>query len=484
MTWTRRNFLRTLSFGAGASLLAPLFSQIAWANASLDIPRRFVIVLEGNGVEPKTLLSPSTRTAIEAQGQAIGEARSFRNRYGHSAPILNTTSDLGAARSLDPLLAGNGGESLESDAAVVLGLSSKVTGGGHSSNFGALSCARANATSPASETIDHHLAQLPQVRRATPFDALRLGITARISTRLMYFTCAFGPNRPAPVIATPTTAFHTVFGAVASAQGQRVFRKRGELLDYARTDVTRALGAFGGNSRERAKLERYLESVELLASRQQRLESLTDVLRQVKPEGPETSALYGSERPFDRLEAHFDIATAALLGGLTNVVVLASGTGGGFDLQYDSIASGLPGRHDLHHQSPSVPNFVEAIHDVTRGHVGLIANMARRLKATPELGANGTMLDHTAIIFMSDNGEMHHATGEEWPMLFVGGRALGFQTDGRSVVFPAFGEDNNRQVSNVCNTLGYAACEELDAFGLEGSSRIAQGPLSEIWAPV
>ncbi|WP_244237231.1 hypothetical protein [Corallococcus llansteffanensis] len=72
--------------------------------------------------------------------------------------------------------------------------------------------------------------------------------------------------------------------------------------------------------------------------------------------------------------------------------------------------------------------------------------------------------------------------GREWPLLLVGGNALGLKTDGRTVVFPRDGRARNRQVSNLFNSLGHALGDTaMDHFGLEFSTRIAPGPLSELY---
>ena len=63
-----------------------------------------------------------------------------------------------------------------------------------------------------------------------------------------------------------------------------------------------------------------------------------------------------------------------------------------------------------------------------------------------------------------------------------GGQALGVATDGRSMAYPGVRDSENRQLSNFFNSLGYAAGTELDDFGTEGSTRIARGPLSELWS--
>jgi hypothetical protein len=211
--------------------------------------------------------------------------------------------------------------------------------------------------------------------------------------------------------------------------------------------------------------------------------SMAPTVRPLLPVAPSMNPLLaGSGTPdsLKWLEAQFQIATASLLGGLTNTVVLASGSSG-FDVRYDAIIPGV-GRHDLQHGIDNPANWT-AIKAVTRRHVELITQLARTLEATPEVGASGTMLDHTAILFLSDNGEQHHATAVEWPMLLIGGNALGLKTDGRTVVFPRDGAMNNRQVSNVFNTLGHAFGDaSMNTFGLEGPTRIAAGPLSELGA--
>ncbi len=107
------------------------------------------------------------------------------------------------------------------------------------------------------------------------------------------------------------------------------------------------------------------------------------------------------------------------------------------------------------------------------------ARMARALDNVPE--GNGTMLDNTIIAYLSDNGEKHHSEAREWPMLLVGGSNLGFKTDGRTVVYPGWNNPNDRQASNLFNTLGHATGNtELNEFGNEGALRIAKGPLDEL----
>lgn len=492
---TRRGLLAGVGLGAGSALFGPLLRQ---AMAGGPVARRFVFVVEGNAVEPLAFLSTGAEAAIDAEatGDVVGRRWSY-DRYGHTAPIEVAAGDLGTARALDPLLSDGASVDLASRSAVVLGLSSRITGGGHSTSFGALSCSRSTPSMPAGQTIDAWLAERPGVRGATPFDAVRVGVGDRARI-LANDTCAFSAGRSAPVTLDPFLAYNSLFGFLPGSSGAVSFGRRNLQLDLALDDVEAALAAFGGNSRERAKLEAYLESLLVIRQRQDDLLAIASGIDPADPAtafpapaDPATNPLYATGDHLDILEAQFQNVTAALLGGLTNVAVITSGTGGSFGyMDYARVLQRHPGvpagleRHDLHHGAGGDPGatgaFVDAIHDVTREHVAMIADLARALDAVPE--GNGTLLDHTAILYLSDNGEQHHSTASEWPCLLVGGSALGLRTDGRTVVYPGADDPNNRQVSNLFNTLGYAAGEVLDDFGEEGGTRIATGPLPELYA--
>lgn len=461
-TLSRRTVLRA----AGATgLFAPLFRE---ALGQAGTPKRLVVVVECNGIYPVTMLSARARTSL---GSGVGTRRNFSDLYP-ATPLELTGDALDTASCLSPLAASAGRASMVNRAMVVLGLSSTVAGGGHSSGTGALAC----SVNGASATIDAVLA--PRLKGGAPFDAIRLG-TSSAQTPIVYETCAFGPRKPAGILVNPTLAYETIFGTIVGGAGTG--QERSLLFDFARDDVRAALQTFRGNSNERLKLERYLTSLEALRMRETQLSMMANAVRPLLPPSPGTNPLLmGSGTPdgLEWLEAQFQIGTASLLGGLTNDLVIASASSG-FDVRYKNLLGGI-GRHDLQHGVDLPANWT-AIQAVTRKHVELVANLARALAATPEVGASGSMLDHTIIVFMSDNGEQHHATGVEWPMLILGGNALGMKTDGRTVIFPRDGAPRNRQVSNAFNTLGHAFGDSaFDLFGLEGAARIAPGPLSEL----
>ncbi|MEW5854709.1 MAG: DUF1552 domain-containing protein [Myxococcota bacterium] len=480
-SFPRRSFLRGMSWGAGGVLLAPLLTRLAQSQAGP--PCRFVFVVEGNCFEPVTMLSSGARAALDAtMGNPIGTDRWWFRRYTHTgSPLVVPETDFAGASALGSILGTGSETSLVPNTTVLFGLSSRVTGGGHSAAHGVLSSSRSSAAAPGGQTIDAHLAELAAVRQGAPYDAVRLGVSGSVDKPLDYGTCAFGVGRAAALVLQPRAAFDMLFGSVASAAGQAVFQERRQLLDFARADVNAALAVFSGNSAERAKLESYLASLEANVARQQRMldmEAQSQSLSTNMPPLPENNPLYAGTDPLDRLRAHLELATAALKGGLTNVVVVGSGTGGDFNMAYTSVSPVM--RHDLHHQSGARPDYLAAIHEVTRLQVAAVARMARDLAATPEPGTDGTMLDHTVITYISDNGEQHHSTASEFPVLLIGGQALGLSSGGRTLLYPGVDHSGNRQVSNLWNTLGFCAGEELTHFGREGAARITPGPLSDL----
>ncbi len=484
---TRRRLLTTSGVLAGSALtlglggLGGLTLGSRPTRAADGDPRRVVIFLEGNGTRPKCMRDPLTLETLEGlAGKPIESSRD----YGHDDPVLLAKAPLSEARALGSLAAGQGQISLVERSALVLGLSATYLGGGHSTDFGALSAAKTPA-GPAAATIDTVLAGIPEVRGATPFDVVRVGVAAA-GTPLNYSSCAFAKGKPAPILLSPGDAYASLFGSVASGEAGEEFLARKELLEFAIDDLARELKSFTGSTRGRAKLETHEASLLAMLARNEQILGMKAKLLAHKPAGPgeQDPDPYASIDPLDQLRAQVDIATGALLAGLTNVVVVSLGSGSYYwSSEYPSLAPLYPGGklmggHDLRHADTEETH--EVLHELTARSIGEMARMARALAAQPESG--GTMLDNTLLLHMSDNGERHHSNSEEWAMLLVGGNNLGFKTDGRSVTYPRSGHPNNRQTSNLFNSLLHGAGLPTDDFG-HGTpeTRVAPGPLAELW---
>jgi hypothetical protein len=462
-------------------MLLPILSRLT--SASPPKVARFLFVVEGNCYEPVSVLDPGTQAAIDATAsKSIAGQRWWYQSYKHDTPIVVPSTQFDQTLAL-PSIASLG---LATETAVLFGLSSRITGGGHTAFHGVLSSTRTVGGSPGGQTIDAYLGALPAVRLATPYDVVRLGMVGSVGvSRLSYETCATAPGVAAPAIIDPLAAYATLFGLVASPAQMEAFAQRKTLLDFARQDVQAALGAFGGSSAERAKLETYLASIEELSTRQQRLTMMAPQLAAVKPPSPDAAPTYATDC-MERFGAQLTLAVAALKGQLTNVAVVTSGTGNDFGgLTYPSEPDPsyrTRTRHDLHHASASDPGALKTIHDMTKQQMDAIAAAAKDLITSPDPVGTGSMLDNTVIVFIGDNGEQHHSTASEFPVVVIGGKNLGLHTGGRTIVYPGVdtGGSGHRQVSNLWNTLGHLAGDPLDTFGKEGPYRVAPGPLAEL----
>ncbi|MEM7397094.1 MAG: hypothetical protein AAF492_32620, partial [Verrucomicrobiota bacterium] len=114
---------------------------------------------------------------------------------------------------------------------------------------------------------------------------------------------------------------------------------------------------------------------------------------------------------------------------------------------------------------------------------GLIAKLAQRLAAMPE--GNGTMLDNTVIVYMSDAPDTHHSTVKEWPLVVLGNLKGKLKLGGRYLSYPGYGQAGHRTMGSFYTTLLNAAGVN-DAFfgGLDAQldPEMQTGPLPEILA--
>lgn len=369
----RRSLLRAVGIGAGGSLLVPLVSRLA--SACMPIPRRFVFVVDGNGFDASMLLTDSARAALDAtMSGPIGGSRAWSRSYRHDAPLVVPATDLATAPGLAPLAADG---AVASQTTVLYGLSSKVAGGGHSSQHGMLASARTVGSSPGGTTIDAHLAALSAVRCDAPRDAVRVGVNAS-GEPLDFGTCAYGAGRAAPVMLHAGSAFDALFGVVGDEGSMAAFARRRQLLSFAREDTQAALAAFPGNGRERAKLERYLASIEELSRRDERIEELAPTLAGVRPPSPSEDMDYGAGDPLVRFGAQMRLATAALVGEITRVAVVGFGSGGAFGLTCPSVSN--VDRHALQHLSDGNAEYLAALHELTRRQLAAVAEMASTIE--------------------------------------------------------------------------------------------------------
>ncbi len=467
---TRREFLKGVSFGAGSLVLGPVLRQLeAYAAGSRSTAQRFLFVLEGNGL-PWQQIQPvgierAGRTHVNGGSATVVEPES-RNQL-----VVKPLADHALPRALEPL------QPWKDRVTIIQGLSGRVTGGGHSTDFGALGCYAAhgglgNSGTPQGETIDAALGK----KLGGIFPQVGLGIADRPQLTTIYNCSAWSKGKPMPTQCSPELAFASLFGSAASGAAREEFLARSNMLDFLVDDIKRLDQQVSGPERE--KWEQHLAAYEALRQRQSRLNEIESTLRK---HAPVVGDKYTSAVETDRLDAHFDLAAAALIGGVTNVVTIASGVGSPyFVVKFAGL--GLPvSKHSIGHgESYNGMAWDEMAITIRRFHFELIARLMKKLAEVRE--GNGTMLDNTLIVYLSDAAEAHHSKAKEWPFVLVGDLG-GKLKAGRYVEYPYWGLTGHKTTGNLYTTFLHALGDRRDTFGVTDPmlrDLDLKGPLPEL----
>ena len=479
MTISRRRVLQQTAAIPAAATLSPLllpFLQRAEAEAKGQAPpKRFVFVVKSSGLTPAELVPSEMASQRVSVGEATNSGPNYRQALSLN-PVDKLIDKPLAKMTLPDSLAAL--EPLKNRLAIVQGLSGKMCRGGHSSWFGAMGCYRTggehdwgNIIAP---TFDGVMAKhLPSI-----FPHLGLSVGGRVMQKpsvhdgVVYpGISAIARNRQLPYQATPLSAYKELFSVAAtSAEDLMENRLNGTLLDFLVDDIKRLEKRISGADKE--KLDVYLEGFESLRNRQRRLKGIE---AQVRKNAPEVDDKYSSKAETDRIAAHFDLAGAALIAGLTNVISIRVDT-------LSVLYSGLgvdKGVHGLGHGEGEDP--IGHRRNIRKFHVEQIARLASKLAATPE--GDGNMLDNTVIVYFSDAGEKHHASSDQWPYLMVGNLAGKLRTTGRYIQYPGYQKPGHHTIANLYNTLAHAVGLKQDTFGqldMKLSKESQSGPLKEL----
>jgi hypothetical protein len=448
----RRTFLRGITFGAGGVLLSPVVEQLrAHAAGEAGGRPRFVFVLLGNGLNPGFFVPKGIERRGKMNDRLVDQPLS-------KAELPYTLEP--AAPFKDRL-------------AILHGLSGRICGGGHSTYYGALGAFPGKKGAYA-ETIDLALAKA----RPAIFPHVCLGMANGADRTIAYTCSARAASQPVPIVLRPDLAYSQLFGSVAAGEARQAYQARGNLLDFMAEDIRKLQGNLAGEERER--LQHYLAAYESMRDRRSRMAEIESTLRK---HAPPVTDKFTSEVETDRLDAQFDIAAAALITGLTHVVTIASGVGGFWTVRFTGLGMEENTHQIGHGKGENGKTAGELAQIIRRFHVELIARLARKLQSVPE--GSGTMLDNTAIVFMSDAAESHHSTCTEWPMIVLGDAGGKLKTRGRYLEYPYYGKPGNRTIANFYQTLLHAAGAPRDGFGVPDPNLTEaeqKGPLSELLA--
>ena len=477
LDFARRRFLKGVSTGTAGLVLSPLLARVSALAAGTAVPpRRVVFLIFDNGFHERAAQPvdlPLVDTAKTTQTSLRGLTLPF---------------------DIEPL------QPFQDRLTVIQGLRGHHLHVDHGGGFRSLSGlpSASKYTSVVGESIDAALGRA----QPTVFPLLALGIAAngRLNLGPATSRCSsgWGAGRPVSSFLRPEIAYESLFGSVGARAND--FARRRKLLDFIAGDVKRLRSQIAGPERE--AVDQHVEALESLFQRNDRLAGMFErgELGEHAPRLPEKPPVMMTEIARGQCE----IAAAALIAGLTNVVTISSGLCG-LETTYSGISN--HGTHSLgHNETDPVLKLsgLEVLARYRRFWAGEAARLLAKLQAVPEAradGTPGTMLDNTLLVFLSDSANRQHTHGENWPVVLVGdwggrlaagqvvtyplaaGVARGNEYTNHAYGPPASGALSNPLINALYCTLLHAAGAPRDTFnrapGLKETA--AQfGPLPEL----
>jgi len=463
MDLKRRDFLKAGSLGAGGLMLTQFVNQLEAAPKAK--PARVLFFVQGNGVYPRDVQPagiefPKTPAKLED-----------RPLDGHAMSL-----------SLEPLAP------WLKKMTMIHGLSGRVARGSHNMGFAALGCWPMKKKAYG-ETIDSAMAR----KLGGIYPHIGLGVSNK-ALSMTYNLTSMARGKALPTLLNPVQAYERFFAAGAAGAARKNFDVDTNLLDFLADDVKRLQKQLDGSERE--KLGRYLEAFESMSNRQGKLAAMSKQIAAAAPKidpktGQITETKTGRTGVFERLEAQFENAASTMIAGLTNVVTMSAGAGPdriGISCMASELGlkggDGYIGAHAIGHgnyqQFAGIPGPDCHAH-IRRKCLEQLAKFIRRLEAVPE--GDGTMMDNTLIVYLSDSAEGHHPVCHEWPFILIGDLGGRLKLGNRYLRYPWYGNQGHRTIANLYLSLLQAVGEQRDNFGVAdfGLADLDQsGPLAEL----
>ena len=272
----------------------------------------------------------------------------------------------------------------------------------------------------AGTTIDQVIAA--KIGAETPLPSLELAtedFTGWIGGCDTAYSCAYmntiswkTPTTPLPMEINPRIVFERMFGRPGT-RAQRLERMQEDrsILDSVRDDVSDLQKRLG--SKDRARLSEYLDHVREIEERIQRAEKQAST-RVEAPDAP-----IGIPDSFDEHALlMYDLAAVAYEANITRVISYMKSRDASQRV-YPNIGVTEP-HHAMSHHGNN-PEKLAGLVKVNTYHVTLFSKFIQKLQSTPD--GDGSLLDHSLILYGSGMSESDNHSRLNVPTLLVGGAA-------------------------------------------------------------
>lgn len=435
---SRRKTLQLLAAGLGTPLL-PKFSPTFSVGSGSGGPKRVIFFMQNQGFDPATCIPSGMKNSGSLANVKLPEPIEALTPFKDRLQIIN-------------------------------GLHGRHTSPSHSAFFGALGGYRgSDGVPPLGPTIDHILSQhLPET--LLPHLCIGMDSLENMTTKpTVANLSARGAGRPIFMHSNPNHLYQMLYGGIAEGNIRKQHEARSGMLDQIER-----LATAKGTSLPQADQQRYSEYVQGfddMNGLRERLDNVSDHLRQFAPEVDERYTR--PEFETDWHDCMLDLGVSALKAGITNVLTIGSGRGEIFGA-WKGLGIEKQGHNLGHMKQPDNPIWIK----IRQYNCQMLIKLMEELDSMPE--GSGTMMDNTLIVYTSNNADKQHTNGANWPVMLLGNCNGLFkncrftQLDGKRPI--------NALYSTILQTVGVNTARFNMSEKMAGKYDSGDGPLREILA--
>ena len=439
----RRNMLR-LAAGVGASCGTSFFPERLMASPAIGSPsntnaKRIIFFMQNQGFDPKTCVPKGMHRSGSLAKATLPEPISALEPYKDRLHIIN-------------------------------GLHGKHASPTHSAFFGALGGYRgSDGVPPSAPTIDYELSKvLPQT--LLPHLCIGMDSMENMTTKpTIANLSASGAGQPIFMHSNPNHLYQLLYGGISSGNIRRQHEARSQVMNQIEN-----LAASKGQAipmPDRQRYEQYVQGFQEVNGLRDRLDTVSDHLRKFAPQVDERYTK--PEFETDWHDVLLDLGISALTSGITNTLTIGSGRGEIFGA-WKGLGIEQQGHNLGHMDQPDNPIWIK----IRQYNSRMLVRIMEALESVPE--GSGTMMDHTLIVYTSNNADKQHTNGANWPVMLLGNLDGAFKTGCFTQL------DGKRPINALYTSLLRAIGQNVDRFNmteqLASKFDSTTGPLKEVLA--
>jgi hypothetical protein len=423
---SRREFLRDLGVGAAAAPFLTQLPSLGFAAGAGPAKQRLVVMFSPNGVIPWNFWPDQ-----EGEGDKFVLKESLLPLEPYKSKMLTLQGVCDKVR-------GDGDSHMRGIGCLLTGVElfpGNIQGGSHTPAGWAKGLS-------IDQEIKNYLQSKPETR--TRFGSLEFGVQvpdrADTWTRMVYT----GANKPVAPVNDPAQVLNKFYGR---AKDQEALKS---VLDEVREDLDAVKGKLGAEDRrlleEHATFVREMEQQLQAAKAEKNAVSAPDL-----PAAPKD----GSDAMPTLSRMQIELMVNAFQNDFSRIATLQyTNSVGQAKMKWLGI---IEGHHEISHKEDKDAVAVEQLTKINKWFCEQLAYLCKRLSDTPEPGGEGSMLDHTTIVWTNELGKGNSHTLDDIPFVVVGG-GLGWRM-GRAIKYRKI--PHNRLLLSMAHGFGH----HLERFG-------------------